>query len=135
MVAQLVERRTGTPLAQIRFPGAARDFPPKINFQCRLSYGVRTPPCAIACIYLCAQIKDPVIHVRVRWIMETLKHPAWTVDWVGRLCRGWFSPGKATRISYGKNPNGTRQLQLHEVKSAPLINAQYCPLANTAKPD
>ena len=37
-VAWLVERRTGTPLRQIRFPGAARDFSPKVKFQCRLSY-------------------------------------------------------------------------------------------------
>ena len=42
-VAQLVEHRTGTSLTQVRFPGAARDFSPKVNFQCRLSYGVRTP--------------------------------------------------------------------------------------------
>ena len=42
-VAQLVERRTGTPLGQVRFPGAARDASPRNNFQCRLSYGVRTP--------------------------------------------------------------------------------------------
>ena len=37
-VAQLVERRTGTPLTQVRFPATARDFPPKVNFQCRLSH-------------------------------------------------------------------------------------------------
>ena len=49
-VAQLVKCRTGTLLTQVRFPSAARDFSPKVNFQCRLSYGVRTPPCAIACI-------------------------------------------------------------------------------------
>ena len=41
-VAQLVERRTGTPLRQVRFPGATRDLSPRVNFQCRLSYGVRT---------------------------------------------------------------------------------------------
>ena len=46
-VAQLVERQTGTPLRQVRFLGAARDFSPRVNFQCRLSYGARTPPCAI----------------------------------------------------------------------------------------
>ena len=46
-VAQLVERRTGTPLAQVRFPGAARDFSTRGNFQCRLPYGVRTPPVCI----------------------------------------------------------------------------------------
>ena len=43
-VAQLVEHRTGTPLTQVRFPGAARGFSSRVNFQCRLSYGVRTPP-------------------------------------------------------------------------------------------
>ena len=30
-VAQLVERRTGTPPTQVRFPGAARDFSPRLN--------------------------------------------------------------------------------------------------------
>ena len=80
-VAQLVQRRTGTPLAQVRLPGAAGDFSPRVNFQCRLSYGVRTPPCASACIDICAHVKDPVVHVRVRWIMETVKHPACTVGW------------------------------------------------------
>ena len=47
-VAQLVEHWTGTLLMQIRFPCAARDFSLRVNFQCRLSYSVRTPPCAIA---------------------------------------------------------------------------------------
>ena len=74
-VAQLVEHRTGTSPTQVRFPGAARDFSPRVNFQCRLCYSVCTPPSAIACIYICAHVKDPVVHVRVRWIMETLKHP------------------------------------------------------------
>ena len=32
-VAQLVERRTGTPPTQVRFPGAARDFSSRANFQ------------------------------------------------------------------------------------------------------
>ena len=45
-------------------PRWARDFSPRVTFQCRLSYGVRTPPCAIACIYICAQVKDPVVHVK-----------------------------------------------------------------------
>ena len=63
-VAQLVEHRTGTSLTQIRFPGAARDFSPSVKFQCRLSYSVRTPPCANACIYICAHFKDPLVHVK-----------------------------------------------------------------------
>ena len=109
-VAQLEERRTGTPPTQVRFPRAARGFSPRDNFQCRLSYGVHTPPCAIACVNICEHVKDPLDHVRVRWIMETLKHPACTVNWVARLCRSWPSQGKATRISHGENPIGTIQL-------------------------
>ena len=100
-VAQLGERRNGTSLTSI--PRCSKGFfPPRVNFQCRLSYGVRTPPCKIACIYICAHVKDPVVYVRVRQIMRTLKHPACTVGWVARPCRRWLSPGKATQISHGK---------------------------------
>ena len=109
-VAQLVEYRTGTPLTQVRFPGATGNFSPRVNSQCRLSYRVRTPPCAIACINIYAHVKDPVVHVRVRWIMETRKHPACTARWVARLSHSWLSLGKATRISHGRNPIRTIQL-------------------------
>ena len=109
-VAQLVEYRTGTPPTQVRFPGAARDFSRRVHFQCRLSYGVRSPPFAITSIYICAHVKDPVVLVRVRWIMETLKHQACTLGWVARLCCSWLSPGKATRISHGRDPIGPIQL-------------------------
>ena len=54
-------------------------------FQSQLS--VRTLPCLFvhprvqdACIKVWAHDKDPVVHVRVRWIMQTLKHPACTVS-------------------------------------------------------
>ena len=61
-VAQLVERRTGTPLTQVRIPGAARDFSPTVKLFSADSFTrVRTPPCAIACIYICAQVKNPVV--------------------------------------------------------------------------
>ena len=52
--------------------------------------------------------KDPVVHVRVRWIMKTLTRPACTACWVARTCCSWLYPGKAIRISHGRNPNGTR---------------------------
>ena len=71
-VIQLVECVIGTPLRQVQFTGAAKDFSPRVNFQCRLSYDVCMPLCAIAWINICAHIKDPVVHVRVWWIMETL---------------------------------------------------------------
>ena len=84
--------------SQVRFPSAARDFSPTVNFQCRLCYhGVPTPPCAIACINICAHVKDPAVHVRIRWIMETLKHQACTVGWMARLSQLAF-PGE-------NNPN------------------------------
>ena len=79
------------------------------------SYGVRTPPFAIECINICAHVKDPVVHVRVWRIRETLRHPACIVDWVVRLCRSWLSPGKATRISHGRNPKRTIQLKRNRV--------------------
>ena len=103
---------------QVRFPGAARDFPPRVNFQSRVSKGVRTSPLAIASIYGCAHVKDPVAHVRVRWIMETLKHPVCTVGWLARPCRSWLSPGKAIRISHRRNSIWT--IQLLKVKKARL---------------
>ena len=77
-VAQLVEHRTVTPLTQVRFPSAARNSSLRVNSQCRL------PPCAIACINICAHVKDPVVHVRVRWIIETLKHLVCTVSWIAQ---------------------------------------------------
>ena len=63
-VAQLVDHWTGTPLTQVPFPGVARDFSPRV-IPCRLSYGVRTPSCAIACVNICAHVRDPAVCVRV----------------------------------------------------------------------
>ena len=80
--AQLAECWTGTLLMQVRFPGAARDFSSRVNFQCRLSYGVCTTPCEIACINIWVHFKDFAVHGRVQWIMETLKHTACTTGWV-----------------------------------------------------
>ena len=71
-VAQLVKRQTSVLLMQVRFPGAAKDFSPRVHFQYRLSCGVHTSVCATACISICAHVKDPVVHVRVRSIMEAL---------------------------------------------------------------
>ena len=69
-------------------------------------------PCAIACINICAHVKDPaVVRVKGRWIMEALKHQASPVGWVAWLCRGWLSPGKAIRFFHGRNSNGTRGSQ------------------------
>ena len=68
-VAQLVEHQTGTLLTQVQFPNATRDFCPIVNFRCRLSYGVHTPLCAIACIYICVPVKDPVVLRIFDWMV------------------------------------------------------------------
>ena len=49
--------------------------------------------------------------------METLKHSACTVGWVARLCCNWLSPGKATRNSYGRSPNGTIELKKKQTQT------------------
>ena len=43
-----------------------RRLSPRVTFQCSLFYGIRTLPCAIACINIFTHVKDPVVHVRVR---------------------------------------------------------------------
>ena len=64
-VAQLVEHRIGMLAMQVWFPGAARGFSSRVSCQCRLCYGILTPPCAIACIYIHLLVKDPVVRIRV----------------------------------------------------------------------
>ena len=64
-------------------------------------------PCAIACIYICAHVKDPIVHVRIPWIMEALKHPPRPKSWVVRLCRSWLSPeGRQPEFSMEEIPLG-----------------------------
>ena len=62
--------------------------------------------CAVTCMNICAHVKDPVVHIRVRWIVETLKYPAFTLDWIARLCPSWLFRGEATQIFHGEIPSG-----------------------------
>ena len=78
-----------------------KDFSPRVNDQCRLSYSVRIHPRAIAYMKICVHVKDPAVHGTVWWIMETLKHQACVVGWVARLCGSWLT-GKATRTSHAR---------------------------------
>ena len=74
VVAQMVERpaeNPGTILTRVRVPGAARDFSPRVSFQCRLSYGVRTAP-------VCNRMLQ---HPRTLKIASTGSHTiVWTHD-------------------------------------------------------
>ena len=116
VVAQLIERRTGTLPTQIRFPGAARDFSPGVNFRCRFSYGLRTSPCAIACIYICAHVKDPIVHVRVSVGYGNTKSPSMHRRLGSATLSQLASQGEKTRISNWENPIWTIQLQNVKVK-------------------
>ena len=71
------------------------------------------PLCATTCMKICSHDKDPVIHVRVQWIMEKQKHPACTIGWVAWLCHSWLSPGKATKIFLGEIPMGQYSCKKH----------------------
>ena len=79
--AQLTERRTGSPLREIRFSRFGKGFFSQTLLRCP----DKSSPCATTYINICAHVNDPVVHVRVRWIMEPLKHPARTVVWVALL--------------------------------------------------
>ena len=114
-VAQLVEHRTGTPLTQVRFPGTARDFLLRASFQCRLYFGVLTPPCAIACINICAYDKDHVVHrTLVRCSPSNsssmddgnTKTPSMHRRWGCATLSQLASPGKATQFLRGEIPMG-----------------------------
>ena len=102
-IAQWVEHPTEKPgaiLVQVQIPGEARDFSPRVSFQCTLSYDV----CAITCINISARIKNPklwqpyhcldmkVLHVPVG-VGSTA--PAAAVPYSGRAtqisCKGQWS--------------------------------------------
>ena len=75
LVCSSVDQSIGPARCSRRFDSPVRQgiFLPESTFSAvSLTVSV-TPPCAIACIYICAHVKDPVVHVRVRWIMEILK--------------------------------------------------------------
>ena len=101
-MAQLV-KHTRPACCQFRFDSLVRQgiFLP-VNFLSADSYGVNTPLCAITCINICAHVKDPGVHVRIQWILETLIHPACTVDWVARLLELAFSRGSNLNFSWEK---------------------------------
>ena len=67
-VAQLGERRTGTTLRQVRFPRCGKRF---LLQESTFSAGSLTVSVHPRVQHLGAYVKDPVVHVRVRWILET----------------------------------------------------------------
>ena len=113
-VAQLVEHPTGTPLTQVRFPGAGRDFSLRVNFQYRLSYGARSSPGATTCINISALVKDPVApcqsamdcgntktpRMHGRLGSATLSHLAFPGEWQPKFSMGEIPLGQYSRKKF-----------------------------------
>ena len=112
-IAQWVQCPTEKPnaiLMRVRVPAAARDFSPRVDFQCRLSYGVRTAPvCSHMHQHLCARQKFQCLAT-----MPLFGHPKILQALIGvgsaALAAAVPCPGKATRISRKGQRRCTRKL-------------------------
>ena len=123
-VAQLVEHQTGTPLSRFSSPVRLGIFFP-VSFQRRLSYtySVCRPSCTITCINICAHIKGLVVHVRVQWIMEMLKHPGSLLEehWTRGQKVASSNPSWSSRKIYFPRVNFIGWL-LFSVRSIPMLS-------------
>ena len=102
----MVERRTGRLSHRFDSPEWREIFLPESTFSADSLRCVCTPLCAISGTGICAHFKEPVVHISVRWIMETLKHPVCTVSWVVRPCCRWLSLGEQPESTMGEIPKG-----------------------------
>ena len=76
---------------RVQLPNEARDFPPRVNSQCRPSYAVFVQPsCAIACINICAHVKSPK-HRQPYHCLDTWKD---SKCWVNTQRWMWHPYGK-----------------------------------------
>ena len=100
-IVQLVQRPTKKPgviLKRVRVPGAAWDFSPRVSFLCRLSDGVRTAPCAVACINIRVHVTNPR-HCQSYCCLDTGTLHTLVGMGSAALAAIVLYPGKATRIS------------------------------------
>ena len=59
-------KKLDTILARAQFSGAARNFSPRVKYQCRLSYSVRTAPVCIQMPqHLCARLVALFGHAKI----------------------------------------------------------------------
>ena len=64
------------------------------------------PQCAIACINVCAHVKDPVVDATVWWITETLKTPSMHHRLGSATVTAGFPWGKQPELPMGEIPLG-----------------------------
>ena len=89
--------KPGVILRQVRVPGEARDFSPKVKFRCRLSYWCPySPPRAVACFNMCVHVKNAKHCQPYHWSGRTKMFHS--LVWMG--CPAFPAavpyPGKAT---------------------------------------
>ena len=95
---QRVELWTVASLMQVQFPGMGGDFPPSQLSVQTLLRSVVHPQVQLHALTAVLVLEDRVVHVRVPWIMKTIKHPACTMGWVVQLSQLAF-PGES-KLNY-----------------------------------
>ena len=83
-VAQLVERPAKKPFAiltRVRVPCEARDFAPKVSFECKPIFCVRTDPVCNHMHIVCAHVNSPKLwHHTIVWTQENTAHTGRTLQ-------------------------------------------------------
>ena len=104
-------------LTRVQVPGAARDFCPRVNVQCRLSYGVCAAPmskCTHQNLCACSNSQTlaatplsgcmTILHTPTEWVALLL--------WLLRLTLGrWEVLGRKNRVPRGQKTPRTKQAQ------------------------
>ena len=92
--------KPGSALTRVRLSGAARDFSPRVSYQCRLSYGVRSAPaCNRMQQRLCGRSKSQTLAAIPLFGQTKILH---TLTGTGRAALAAAVPnypGKVTRVS------------------------------------
>ena len=81
--------------------------------------------CAIACINSCAHVKDPVVCVRVRWIIETLITQHARRFGSATLSQLASPRGKQPEFPTGKNLRETIQSEKKKKSCSDSLECQY----------
>ena len=106
LVGDEIMPQTIRKLRQVWFSGAAKDFSPRVNFQCRLSYSVYTSQRETARINICAQVKDLVLHVMSSADYGNTKTPS-THRRLGSTTLSQLAFSRESNLNFQREPSGT----------------------------
>ena len=91
-------------LMQVQLPGVARDFAPRVNFQCTLTAFMQ-PACATARSKTCRHLKNPShtivwTHENKAQTMSILEDGLWLPKWQGNWNSSWRHSACWKRVYY-----------------------------------